>query len=114
MTKGINTNKYAADKIDEPFARGDDQANWGETEAMTDGKSGRLIAEDPDELGFDPDWTKAKLVIPRAKQKISIRLDADVLDWYRQQGKGYQRKIQVVLRAYMEANKHLVGQSPES
>ena len=62
------------------------------------------LAEDPDEGDLEPDWTQAKLVTRRAKQQISIRLDADVLEWFKQQGKGYQQKIQAVLRAYKNAH----------
>jgi uncharacterized protein (DUF4415 family) len=43
--------------------------------------------------------------LPSAPRKaaISLRLDADVLDWFRAQGGGYQTRINAVLRAYMEA-----------
>jgi uncharacterized protein (DUF4415 family) len=40
--------------------------------------------------------------LPR-KAAISLRLDADVLDWFKAQGGGYQTRINAVLRAYMEA-----------
>lgn len=40
--------------------------------------------------------------VPR-KAAISLRLDADVLDWFRAQGAGYQTRMNAVLRAYMEA-----------
>lgn len=38
------------------------------------------------------------------KEAISLRLDADVLDWFRARGAGYQTRINAVLRAYMEAS----------
>lgn len=41
--------------------------------------------------------------VPR-KRQITLRVDSDVLDWYKQQGKGYQTKINSLLRAYMEAH----------
>jgi uncharacterized protein (DUF4415 family) len=41
---------------------------------------------------------------PTNKQQITIRLDADVLRWYRAQGEGYQTRINALLRAYMEAH----------
>jgi uncharacterized protein (DUF4415 family) len=37
------------------------------------------------------------------KEAISLRLDAEVLDWFRARGPGYQTRINAVLRAYMEA-----------
>jgi uncharacterized protein (DUF4415 family) len=39
------------------------------------------------------------------KQQLTIRIDQDVLDWYKRGGRGYQTKINSLLRAYMEANK---------
>ena len=43
------------------------------------------------------------------KKKMTIRLEADVLDWYRRLGLGYQKRINQVLRAYMHAviSKHI-------
>jgi len=42
--------------------------------------------------------------IPR-KQQVTLRLDADVLDWFRAQGRGYQTQINALLRAYVEAHR---------
>ena len=42
--------------------------------------------------------------VPR-KTQLTLRIDGDVLDWFRQQGRGYQTQINSLLRAYMEANK---------
>ena len=52
---------------------------------------------------FEVDWSRARLVIPEAKTPVSIRLDPDVLAFFKAQGKGYQTRINAVLRAYMEA-----------
>jgi len=38
------------------------------------------------------------------KQSITIRMDSDVLDWFKQQGKGYQTRINKLLRSYMETH----------
>jgi len=56
---------------------------------------------DPDEGEFD--WSQAKVVIPPSKQAISVRIDRDVLDFFKFQGRGYQTRINAVLRSYMEA-----------
>ena len=46
-----------------------------------------------------------KGLIPlRAKEQVTLLLDSDVLTWFRSQGKGYQTKINSLLRAYMEAS----------
>ena len=39
---------------------------------------------------------------PRTKRQLTLRLDSDVLEWFKQQGRGYQTRINVLLRAYME------------
>ena len=59
--------------------------------------------KDSDEGEFD--WSRAQVTIPRPKQAISVRLDADVLDFFRAQGKGYQTRINAVLRSYMKVQK---------
>jgi uncharacterized protein (DUF4415 family) len=41
---------------------------------------------------------------PRTKEQLTIRIDSDVLAWFKQQGRGYQTKINTLLRAYMEAH----------
>ena len=45
---------------------------------------------------------KAVLVIPPKKKAISIRVDEDVLDYFKKQGAGYQRRMNPVLRSYMQ------------
>ncbi|NJS11044.1 MAG: BrnA antitoxin family protein [Microcoleus sp. CSU_2_2] len=47
-------------------------------------------------------WEQAKLVEPLTKQAISLRVDSDVLDWFKNQGKGYQSLMNSVLRSYVE------------
>jgi uncharacterized protein (DUF4415 family) len=51
----------------------------------------------------DEFFTKAKETWPPAKQQLTIRLDADVLDWLKANGKGYQTRINRILRAAMES-----------
>jgi uncharacterized protein (DUF4415 family) len=45
------------------------------------------------------------LTAPSRKEQVTIRLDRDVLAWFRAQGKGYQTRINALLRAYMEAHR---------
>ena len=46
----------------------------------------------------------ARVVVPPGKKQLTVRLDADVLEWLRGQGKGYQSRINAILRAYYEAH----------
>ena len=49
----------------------------------------------------DAFFKNAKIQLP-VKQAITMRLDSDVLAWFKQQGKGYQTRINQLLRKYME------------
>ena len=57
---------------------------------------------DPDEGEFD--WSQAQVIMPRPKQPISVRLDADVIEFFKSQGRGYQTRINAVLRGYMKSH----------
>jgi uncharacterized protein (DUF4415 family) len=51
-------------------------------------------------------FSEAQVRMPKRKKAVSLRLDSDVLDWFKHEGKGYQTKINAVLRAYAEAHQH--------
>jgi uncharacterized protein (DUF4415 family) len=62
------------------------------------------IEADPDAHPTDAAfWKGAKVVLPRRKAVVTIRLDADVVDWFRQE-QGYQTRINAILRTYMQAH----------
>ena len=50
-------------------------------------------------------FRKARVVVPPGKKQLTIRLDADVVSWLKDQGKGYQTRINAILRAYYEAHR---------
>ncbi len=66
----------------------------------------KAVAEDPDAAPLlDKEfWADAEIVVPQGKKQITLRIDADVLTWFRSPGKGYQSRINAVLRRYMEAH----------
>jgi uncharacterized protein (DUF4415 family) len=68
---------------------------------LTDAEIDASIANDPD-WSDDWNWSDAVLVLPPKKKAISIRVDEDVLDFFKQQGAGYQRRMNAVLRSYMQ------------
>jgi uncharacterized protein (DUF4415 family) len=58
---------------------------------------------DPDDAIGDPvDWVTTTLPMPQRKEHTNLRIDADVMQFFRKQGKGYQTKINAVLRSYVE------------
>lgn len=48
---------------------------------------------------------KARIFEPQPKTAVSIRLDEDVIEWFKQRGSGYQTRINAVLRAYVELHR---------
>ncbi|MGC2811918.1 MAG: BrnA antitoxin family protein [Bradyrhizobium sp.] len=78
------------------------KTDWARVDKLTDEDIARAVANDPDAAPIDIDWSNAVLVIPARKKAISIRVDEDVLDFFKKEGNGYQRRINAVLRSYMQ------------
>jgi uncharacterized protein (DUF4415 family) len=82
------------------------RTDWQRVNAMTEEEIERNAAEEMAELGIDPDGPDhARLVFPRPKARITMRLDSEVIGFFKAQGKGYQSRMQAVLRAYVEAHR---------
>jgi uncharacterized protein (DUF4415 family) len=70
---------------------------------ITEAEIDAAVAADPDWAEFETvDWSQAEVVVPPRKQAISIRLDQDLIDYFKAQGPGYQRRINAVLRSYVK------------
>jgi uncharacterized protein (DUF4415 family) len=78
------------------------KTDWAAVDAFTDEDIAKAVANDPDAVPIDIDWSDAVLVIPARKKAISIRIDEDVLNFFKKEGDGYQRRINAVLRSYMQ------------
>ena len=76
------------------------KTNWARLDRLTDAEIDASIKNDPD-WSDDFDWSDAVLVIPPKKKAISIRVDEDVLDYFKHEGAGYQRRMNAVLRSYV-------------
>lgn len=71
----------------------------------------RLAARTDDELDYSdiPElteafWLNTNVSMPEPKKQILIRLDSDLLEWLKKGGRGYQTRINAILRAYMKAH----------
>jgi uncharacterized protein (DUF4415 family) len=73
---------------------------WQYLDRVTDDEIAAAAASDTAPL--DVDWSEAVLVVPPRKKAISIRIDPDVLDYFKNEGPGYQRRINAVLRSYVD------------
>src|SRR5712692_8132206 len=86
------------------------KTDWAKVAKLTDEEIEAAMAKDPAWADYDDaDWSEAVLVIPPKKKAISIRVDEDVLDFFRQEGVGYQRRINAVLRSYMQQRRKKRG-----
>ena len=84
------------------YSPGKGKTDWAAVDALTDEEITQAVANDPDAVPLDIDWSDAVLVVPPKKQAISIRVDEDVLNFFKKEGDGYQRRINAVLRSYMQ------------
>jgi uncharacterized protein (DUF4415 family) len=76
------------------------KTDWKRIDAMRDED---IDYSDIPELG--PDFFKNAILWPGPKKQITLRVDPDVLMFFRKHGRGYQTTINAVLRKYMEAQK---------
>ena len=85
--------------MSKPALRKKSETNWENLATMQD--SGINLSDSPE---LDASFFKnAELRLPKAKKAVSLRIDDDVFNWFRHQGKGYQTRINAALRLYMQA-----------
>lgn len=95
--------RYSADEIRRMIKAGEGRTNLERLASMTDFEIEEQMRDDPDWVDLiDVDWSNAIAVYPIPKNAISIRLDTDVIDFFKSEGKGYQTRINAVLRHYMQ------------
>jgi uncharacterized protein (DUF4415 family) len=83
MRKGADIRTYTADEIRAMRRRGEDRTDWAKVDAMTQADLERAIALDADERDLEPDWTRAQLVMPRPRQSVHLRLDLEVVEFFK-------------------------------
>lgn len=74
---------------------------------MSQDEAMRRRQSDPDAPRPYPGWEETIVVgLPETKGQVTLRLDADMLRWFKAQGRGYQTRINAVLRGYYEHERH--------
>jgi uncharacterized protein (DUF4415 family) len=94
------------------LARMEDASDWERVDALTDADIEQTIADDPDAAPVldDAFWRNAEILDPRhEKSTITMRVDDDVLDFFKRGGSGYQSRMNAVLRAYVYARREKAG-----
>ncbi len=103
--------RYTAEELREMRRRGESQTDWTKVKAMTEEELEASIRADPDDVLDDAAMARGFKGLPPGfwdkpgKQDVHIRLDSDVLLWFKQRGRGYQTRINAVLRAFVETQK---------
>jgi uncharacterized protein (DUF4415 family) len=77
------------------------RSDWAKANAMTRAAIEEDVAADPDEHGMEMDWENATIEMPQPKEVLNMRIDRDVLAYFRKMGRGYQTRINAVLRSYI-------------
>jgi uncharacterized protein (DUF4415 family) len=101
MKKKKDTVRYTANEIKAIRRKGEDRTDYARLDAMS---AAEIEAAAEGEGEFD--WTKAQVGFPSPKRLLTMRLDGDVIDWFKGQGRGYQTRINAVLRRFIEAQKN--------
>ena len=108
MKRKGNIVRYTAEEIDAMLARGESKTDWARVKAMPQEEVERLADEEDGPLL--PGWDKDVIVgLPPLKREVHIRLDGDVIDWFKQSGRGYQTRINKVLRAFVDNRRQQDG-----
>jgi uncharacterized protein (DUF4415 family) len=84
------------------FIKKKSKTDWDKLHSMSDSEINYSDIPKLDKEIFQ----KGELRMPKSKPLISIRLDSDVLEWFKSLGTGYQTRINAVLRMYMETHKN--------
>ena len=103
MKKDKNIRRYTAAEL--KAKRAQTRTDLHRVDAQSDEELERLIAEDEDERSMRADWTRAKLVLPQAKKSVHLRLEEEIINFFKSKGKGHISRMQAVLKAYVDAHR---------
>ena len=98
--------RYSAKELAAKRKREGSRFDWARAAAMTGEQIEADIASDPDEAGMVVDWDSVSIELPKPKADLHMRVDRDVLEFFRKTGRGYQTRINAVLRSYVERARH--------
>ena len=102
MMKDDTIRTFSATELRAMKARGESRSDLARIRARSEAELEQNIASDPDFAGISDAWlATAEAVRPIPKALLSLRIDADVIDWFKRQGPGYQSRMNAALRAFM-------------
>lgn len=92
---------FTAAQLKAKRERGDDLTDWDRAKGMGEAELEAAIASDAGEAAIQWDWSTARIE-PVTKTPTTMRLDNDVLAFFKSTGRGWQTRINALLRSYME------------
>ncbi len=98
--------KYTDKELSKLAQREGTLSDWDKAAGMTQADIEACVASDSDETEMVMDWNNVTVELPHPKAVLKLRIDKDVLDYFRKIGKGYQSLINAVLRSYVERQTH--------
>lgn len=82
------------------------RTDWARLEALSDEDIERMAEADEDNPATSRAyWADAKIGLPPLKTPVNAKFDADIVAWFKAQGRGYQTRMNAVLRLYMDAQR---------
>ena len=92
--------RHTSKELAEMRRRGEDPTDWARVKAMKDKE---IVMDDDAPEPTAEEWAKAVVTDRRPpKKNITLRIDPAIIDWFKSKGKGYQTRMNAVLRAYIE------------
>jgi uncharacterized protein (DUF4415 family) len=90
-----------------PSSRQRGKTDWARVDAISDREIENAAKADPDAAPIlDKNWFKqATVVLPERKVPISLRMDREVVEWFKSRGRRYQSRMNAVLKAYVQAHR---------
>lgn len=97
-----HTIRLSREEIESQLRQGLDDTDWRRIEAMTEDEIEQLALEENAELGIPDDWyLEAIPVIPEAEESVTLILDRNVVDYFKEKGDAYKALMTTVLRDYV-------------
>ncbi|HEX3652422.1 MAG TPA: BrnA antitoxin family protein [Rhizomicrobium sp.] len=82
------------------------RTDWKRIARLSEAQIERMAARDADNPATKKnDWANAFIGVPPLKTPVNAKFDVDVVEWFKAQGRGYQARMNAVLRRYMEVHR---------
>ncbi len=105
--------RYTDKELAAMEARGEDRTDWNSVRAKTEEQLAADMASDPAWEGVPEDWVSRAHAAARLmqrpkenKRQVTMRFDADVLEFFKSTGRGWQGRMNAVLRSFIERQGH--------